>query len=545
VLLALKDVRVVRLTFDQTSKWIVAFTKQLQGLVFPEQSYLTSATAPCFALNCYSLRLPSRDMEGWQLYSPREEFRRQGIFFETDRGVDPGVGVGVGLDGSSSNLNFSSGGNTTTSPTSTSTPTSVPSLPPWRLFEDNYVLCDTYPAAYLVPAEHRFSDADLAEVASFRSRGRLPVVTWMHPTTGALLVRSSQPQVGLSGRRCDADEQLLDLYRLKGGPQGSGSGGGGGAAGRDNELYIVDARGQVAAEANKMRRKGYENAANYGHNCAVVFCNIGNIHVMRDSLTMLRGACSPGGGGSGSGRGGGGGSGRGSGSDQHHAKLAASGWLKHLQLLVKASVHVARMLELSGATVLVHCSDGRDRTPQLCATAQLLLDPYYRTIRGFCVLVEKEWCSFGHMFHKRHGHHEDKSKAPSERSPCFAQWLDVVAQVVMQSPSVFEFTDELLVFLADHSYSCLFGECVIEFNSVQFYSILFNSIQFYSPPAISKLHTCKLDRYFLLSPFHLVKFWVFFFLIKIHLCLQEPFWQIVKSRVVLLQCRSIDIPTCK
>lgn len=30
--------------------------------------------------------------------------------------------------------------------------------------------------------------------------------------------------------------------------------------------------------------------------------------------------------------------------------------------------------------VLVHCSDGWDRTPQIVALSKLLLDPYYRTI---------------------------------------------------------------------------------------------------------------------------------------------------------------------
>lgn len=48
--------------------------------------------------------------------------------------------------------------------------------------------------------------------------------------------------------------------------------------------------------------------------------------------------------------------------------------------------------------MVVHCSDGWDRTAQLTSLSLLMLDGYYRTIRGFEVLVEKEWLSFGHRF---------------------------------------------------------------------------------------------------------------------------------------------------
>lgn len=38
-----------------------------------------------------------------------------------------------------------------------------------------------------------------------------------------------------------------------------------------------------------------------------------------------------------------------------------------------------------GISVLVHCSDGWDRTAQVCSVACVLLDPYYRTLKGLMV----------------------------------------------------------------------------------------------------------------------------------------------------------------
>ena len=51
--------------------------------------------------------------------------------------------------------------------------------------------------------------------------------------------------------------------------------------------------------------------------------------------------------------------------------------------------------------MLVHCSDGWDRTAQTCSVASLLIDPYYCTLHGFQVLICKEWLSFGHKFTER------------------------------------------------------------------------------------------------------------------------------------------------
>ena len=62
--------------------------------------------------------------------------------------------------------------------------------------------------------------------------------------------------------------------------------------------------------------------------------------------------------------------------------LANSGWLKHVKAVLDVSIAIADCI-LSNRSVIVHCSDGWDRTSQTCALTSLMLDGYYRTIQGF------------------------------------------------------------------------------------------------------------------------------------------------------------------
>lgn len=59
-------------------------------------------------------------------------------------------------------------------------------------------------------------------------------------------------------------------------------------------------------------------------------------------------------------------------------------WLEYSGTILKGASDVTACLE-AGDPVLVHCSDGWDRTSQLASLAQLMVDPYYRTIEGFQV----------------------------------------------------------------------------------------------------------------------------------------------------------------
>ena len=142
----------------------------------------------------------------------------------------------------------------------------------WRItrINDNYEVCDTYPRIFAVPSAA--SDNDLREVAKFRSRGRLPVLSWMHPDSLATICRCAQPLVSMTNNRSEADEKYIQSI-MDANAQGP-------------KIYIMDARPKVNAMANIVSGGGYENENCY-ENVDLVFLDIHNIHVMRESLRDL------------------------------------------------------------------------------------------------------------------------------------------------------------------------------------------------------------------------------------------------------------------
>ncbi|XP_066496387.1 myotubularin-related protein 1 isoform X3 [Tiliqua scincoides] len=294
----------------------------------------------------------------------------------------------------------------------------------WKISKINstYELCDTYPAVLVVPTSVK--DDDLSRVAAFRAKGRVPVLCWIHPESQATITRCSQPLVGPSDKRCKEDEKYLQAIMD--------------ANAQSHKLFIFDARQNSVADTNKAKGGGYESESAYP-NVELVFLEIPNIHVMRESLRKLKEVVYP------------------TIDDSRWlSNVESTHWLDHIRLLLAGAVRIADRIESGKTSVVVHCSDGWDRTAQLTSLAMLMLDSYYRTIRGFEVLLEKEWMSFGHRFALRVGHGDD-DHADADRSPIFLQFIDCVWQMTKQFPAAFEFNELFLITILDHLYSCLFG----------------------------------------------------------------------------------------
>lgn len=135
--------------------------------------------------------------------------------------------------------------------------------------------------------------------------------------------------------------------------------------------------------------------------------------------------------------------------------LDESAWLAYQSSIIAGALQIYKSMK-DGIDVVIHCSDGWDRTSQLCCLTQIMFDPYYRTIEGFIVLIEKDWINFGHQFGIRSGvllkqGHEE------QRAPIFLQFLDSVYQLLKQFPISFEYNKLFLLEIIPHIYSNQFG----------------------------------------------------------------------------------------
>ena len=293
------------------------------------------------------------------------------------------------------------------------------------LNNSEFKFCETYPKELIVPYD--ISDEKLKESADFRTKNRLPTLTYRYKKNKCCIWRSSQTKSGFNGIN-QSDILLLSKISDK------------------KKLYIYDARPFINAYANKLKGAGYENVNNYPDiDMELIFCGMSNIHSVRSSYQKLMNSVSY------------------NTNDETtlFINITNSGWYEAIIILLKSSFQIYNSIRENN-NVLIHCSDGWDRTSQLCSMSQLLLDKYYRTLDGFICLIEKDWISFGHQFRYRSGFYspiDSPSNVSSENqfSPIFLQWLDSVYQLMSQNYNKFQFNFNLILFLAEEIYTGKYG----------------------------------------------------------------------------------------
>lgn len=411
--LACKDFMIIALEFDneKTCSAIAAEIKRLRSVYSTEELYAfvyTPATSEKLA-------------NGWNIYNATKEYERMGALTSE-----------------------------------------------WRLTEANqeFRLCQTYPQTLAVPKT--ISDNVLLYAAKFRSKHRLPVLSYYLKLNKCTITRCSQPLVGIKQTRSMQDEALVcAIFATTEDPSD--------VRGKQTDHLIMDLRPATNAIAQVALGGGTESMDKYKP-ARKVYMGIDNLHVVRDSLNKVMDtlrhsdvgdeAPSP-------------------------ASLDKSQWLKMVSLLLQSSARVVEQVYFKCSHVVVHCSDGWDRTPQVTSLAMLCLDPYYRTLEGFMVLVEKEWVSFGHQFQTRsqllkrgntNSHNQGDSGNSKEQDsevehdlisnftnffvetargrsdgPIFQQFLDCCYQLLLLFPTAFEFNERFLRRLLYHVYACQYG----------------------------------------------------------------------------------------
>ncbi|ETN71474.1 hypothetical protein NECAME_14201 [Necator americanus] len=221
----------------------------------------------------------------------------------------------------------------------------------FRICDDNrsFVLCSTYPEVMVVPKG--ICHKDLADRADSLCKKRWPAVVWRCKATGSVLLRSSQPKLAIFGWRNSWDDkffQLIHSYIDKYAP------------GKD--LVNFDIR-PASRDPRHLRTpvEGVMHCRKHQQKTRYEVLVLPDLDYVQRSFSELMDLLS---------------------SDQllSDQDLVDKKWFRSVKKLLDCAKKCVDFL-FDGHSVLVHCCEGWDRTPQIVSLAKIIGDEYYRTIK--------------------------------------------------------------------------------------------------------------------------------------------------------------------